>query len=253
MGTVGEVLCLLFAGHAVGDFCLQTDSLAFEKERSRAAMLRHCAIYAMAMAAATALVVFGMRCDLRAALGAWAGLSLAHALIDGIARPLLKRFCPGDLRSFLLDQLLHLACCALAALYLAPRNMAELSPYWSETLVWVASLLLSGAPVCVLVKLILGELRDAAHDPSDATVQPGEPVNSGRVIGILERLLVCTLALLGEFGAIAFVITAKSIARYEKMKDDKVFAEIYLVGTLASVAGAIAVPLVVRWMAGLPA
>lgn len=73
------------------------------------------------------------------------------------------------------------------------------------------------------------------------------------MIGILERLLVCTFALLGEFGAIAFVITAKSIARYGKMKDDKVFAEIYLVGTLASVAGAIAVPLVVRWMAGLPA
>lgn len=251
MGTVGEVLCLLLAGHAVGDFCLQTDSLAFEKERSKAAMLRHCAIYAMAMVVAIALVVFGMRCDLWAALGAWAGLSLAHALIDGIARPVLKRLCPGDLRSFLLDQLLHFACCALAALYLAPRSMAELSSYWSETLVWVASLLLSGAPVCVLVKLVLGVLREVAHDASSDTVQPGEPVNSGRVIGILERLLVCTLTLLGEFSAIAFVITAKSIARYEKMKDDKDFAEIYLVGTLASVASAIAVPLLVRWMVAL--
>ncbi len=247
MAIVGEALCLLLAGHAVGDFWLQSDDLASKKDRSGAAMLRHSVIYATAMAVAAALVAIGLRCDPWARV-AWAGLSLAHALIDGIVRPVLKRLCPGDLRRFLLDQALHLICCVLAALYLAPRSAVGLTPYWSETLIWAASLLLSGVPVCVLVKLVLGELREGAHDASNDTVRPGEPVNSGRVIGILERLLVCTLTLLGEFSAIAFVITAKSIARYEKMKDDKVFAEIYLVGTLASVAGAIAVPLLVRWM-----
>ena len=251
MAIVGEALCLLLAGHAVGDFWLQSDDLASKKDRSGAAMLRHGVIYAAAMAVAAALVAIGLRCDPWAVLVAWVGLSLAHALVDGIARPVLKRLCPGDLRRLLLDQALHLICCVLAVLYLAPRGAVGLASYWSETLVWAASLLLSGAPVCVLVKLVLGELREVAHDASSDTVQPGEPVNSGRVIGILERLLVCTLTLLGEFSAIAFVITAKSIARYEKMKDDKVFAEIYLVGTLASVAGAIAVPLLVRWMVAL--
>lgn len=43
------------------------------------------------------------------------------------------------------------------------------------------------------------------------------------------------------------MVAAKSIARYEKLKDDKTFAEVYLVGTLASVATAIFLPLFVRW------
>jgi hypothetical protein len=38
---------------------------------------------------------------------------------------------------------------------------------------------------------------------------------------------------MGQYAAIALVLTAKSIARYDMLKD-KVFAEYYLLGTLLS-------------------
>ena len=96
----------------------------------------------------------------------------------------------------------------------------------------------------MLVKLLLGSLRRDAAFPDGFRK---DAVNSGRAIGMLERAIVGVLTLLGQYDAIAFVVAAKSIARYEKLKDDKTFAEVYLVGTLASVATAIFLPLFVRW------
>jgi hypothetical protein len=55
----------------------------------------------------------------------------------------------------------------------------------------------------------------------------------GRLIGILERLMIFGLALSGQYGAIGFVLTAKSIVRFKEM-ENRQFAEYYLVGTLFS-------------------
>lgn len=55
----------------------------------------------------------------------------------------------------------------------------------------------------------------------------------GSLIGILEREIILMLGLMQQFGAIGFVLTAKSLARYKQL-EDKDFAEKYLVGTLLS-------------------
>lgn len=57
---------------------------------------------------------------------------------------------------------------------------------------------------------------------------------AGATIGILERILTLTLVLLGQYTALILVLTAKSIARFEELKNRK-FAEYYLIGTLSSV------------------
>jgi len=59
--------------------------------------------------------------------------------------------------------------------------------------------------------------------------------NMGLIIGMLERILVATFILVGQYTSIAFVITAKSIARFKQLEDQS-FAEKYLIGTLSSVA-----------------
>lgn len=41
---------------------------------------------------------------------------------------------------------------------------------------------------------------------------------------------------LGQYAAAGFVLTAKSIARYERISKDTEFAEYYLLGTLLSAA-----------------
>ena len=46
-------------------------------------------------------------------------------------------------------------------------------------------------------------------------------------------MIIAILLLNNQFGAMGFVLTAKSIARFKQM-EDKNFAEKYLIGTLTS-------------------
>jgi hypothetical protein len=75
------------------------------------------------------------------------------------------------------------------------------------------------------------------------------PAQVGATIGVLERLLIVTLLLVGADAAIGFVVAAKTIARF-RLLDDRDFAEYYLLGTLASVSVAIVTALAAR--AALP-
>ena len=90
-----------------------------------------------------------------------------------------------------------------------------------------------------------------AQDPavSDRDRAPVPPAQVGATIGVLERLLIVTLLLVGADAAIGFVVAAKTIARF-RLLDDRDFAEYYLLGTLASVSVAIVTALAAR--AALP-
>lgn len=68
---------------------------------------------------------------------------------------------------------------------------------------------------------------------------------SGRWIGILERTLVIILVAMNAWQGIAFVFTAKSLARYKQL-DNRDFAEYYIVGTLVSILIGIAGGLLIR-------
>ena len=62
--------------------------------------------------------------------------------------------------------------------------------------------------------------------------------NAGTYIGMLERIIILLLGILGLYGSIALVLTAKSLARFKQL-EDKSFSEKYLVGTLMSLIIAI--------------
>ncbi len=91
----------------------------------------------------------------------------------------------------------------------------------------------------------------AAQDPPGAERERAAvpPAQVGATIGVLERLLIVTLLLVGADAAIGFVVAAKTIARF-RLLDDRDFAEYYLLGTLASVSVAIVTALAAR--AALP-
>jgi len=57
--------------------------------------------------------------------------------------------------------------------------------------------------------------------------------NAGRVIGMLERILIFTLILAGEITVIGFIIAAKGFTRFKEL-DKRDFAEYVLIGTLLS-------------------
>ena len=57
--------------------------------------------------------------------------------------------------------------------------------------------------------------------------------NTGRVIGLLERLFVVIFVLMGQYAAIGFILAAKGVARFQDFKS-RTFAEYVLIGTLLS-------------------
>lgn len=57
---------------------------------------------------------------------------------------------------------------------------------------------------------------------------------AGRMIGTIERIIMLFFLLIKQYSSVGLVLTAKSIARYNKISEDKEFAEYYLLGTLLS-------------------
>lgn len=73
---------------------------------------------------------------------------------------------------------------------------------------------------------------------------------SGRMIGILERSLSLILILVGQWAAIVILVAAKSIARFDELKDRR-FSEYYLIGTLSSLLVAVLTGLVLMSLLGV--
>ncbi|GIO22706.1 DUF3307 domain-containing protein [Oceanobacillus sp. J11TS1] len=69
----------------------------------------------------------------------------------------------------------------------------------------------------------------------------------GKLIGYIERLLVIILTVIGSYPSIAFIIAAKSIARFKQL-DDRNWAEYFLLGTLSSVFLGVVLGLIAQWV-----
>ena len=67
----------------------------------------------------------------------------------------------------------------------------------------------------------------------------------GAKIGLLERLLILIFLIVNQYAAIGLVLTAKSIARYQKISDHQEFVDYYLCGTLFSVISVVVLFLVI--------
>jgi hypothetical protein len=74
--------------------------------------------------------------------------------------------------------------------------------------------------------------------------------NRGRIIGVLERILLYSFVLQAQYGAIGFILAAKAFTRFKAL-DDRPFAEYVLVGTLLSACLALANGGLVRWLLGV--
>lgn len=54
------------------------------------------------------------------------------------------------------------------------------------------------------------------------------------ILGNIERFIMILFLGYNQYSAIGLVLTAKSIARYDKISKEEDFAEYYLLGTLMS-------------------
>lgn len=95
----------------------------------------------------------------------------------------------------------------------------------------------------IFIKIFINDLMpekstsDAINAISDSTASNGAK-NGGFIIGILERILIFISMLIDYYSIIGFILTAKSIARFNKLSDQR-FAEYFIIGNLISFTSAI--------------
>jgi hypothetical protein len=69
--------------------------------------------------------------------------------------------------------------------------------------------------------------------------------NTGRIIGLLERIFVFLFVLLNQFAAIGFILAAKGVTRFRDF-ESRTFAEYVLIGTLISALLAMGIAFLVK-------
>lgn len=229
----------LLVTHILGDFYLQSETLAKRKETAFRYVSLHGLIYLL--------------CSVLCAVPLWSWplllvqvcLAASHFLVDSI-KFLLTKNKPQNAAVFTLDQIIHLLLIASAssilvyngvALMLSPAVGALLNKIFSEpqtVFIWTGMLLMAYKPANIMIKRLLDRYK-----PAEETTGQGK--NAGAFIGTLERIIMLALLSVGQYSAIGLVLTAKSVARYNKIAEEKNFAEYYLLGTLLSALYAIVV------------
>lgn len=81
-----------------------------------------------------------------------------------------------------------------------------------------------------------GELLDLKDNLVEEKKKSKSVKKAGSYIGFFERIIIIIFISLEAYSAIGFVLTAKSVARYDNITKDQQFAEYFLIGTLYSMA-----------------
>jgi hypothetical protein len=244
-------ILLAVLAHVIADFLLQTSTMAAKKNNLK---ISGYLIHGLIVFGTLAILLLGY--DLRTALLYSAIICLLHILTD-----FLKGICcksgnqTVDLVSFLIDQGIHLAVLLYVWPFFNWRPNPVISSFYQHLfppkaiIVFQQSHLtknglnidhfLAGAIVYILVCFGGAVLiRKILNIVNNTAGQIKAQQKAGATIGLVERLIILTLVLNGALGSIAFILTAKSIARFNEL-NDKNFAEYYLIGTLTSTALAI--------------
>lgn len=99
-------------------------------------------------------------------------------------------------------------------------------------LAWILALLLIYKPSAILIQKILKLYKPSTEKTQNNIISKDN--NAGRVIGMIERTIMLIFLAIGQYSSVGLVLTAKSIARYDKISKEQDFAEYYLLGTLLS-------------------
>lgn len=238
-----EYFMLLVFAHIIGDFYVQTNNIAKKKKHQFLWVLLHGLLYWIVVLAVT-LPVMSMQVALFGSLSAVVHIVIDIAKYFYISKKVKKRLqIPGIERNiFFIDQALHLLSIVLIAYFYAIQGNTISVHYnveqflqtigMSEALLlsWAVVLLVIHKPANIAISLLLTPYKPKEKGDVSNLMDK----KAGRFIGTLERIIIIFLIFLKQYSAIGLVLTAKSIARYDKITKDPAFSEYYLLGTLLS-------------------
>ena len=244
------LISVLVTLHVLGDFYLQTEKIARDKKKSYRGVVVHAIQYCIPFLLALIFVRFNalfLLCLILAVLAHFAVDSLKYWMSKN---HLYKKYFEKPALVFLADQLLHIFLLLLIALLYV--KVSTVTPLLYLYDIWADLLELVGLnPVFAIKWLLVGlliikpanitfNLFFSTFKPEEEAAMDLSQQRAGAVIGILERFLIVFFISINQYSALGFILTAKSIARYDAISRDRKFAEYYLIRTLVSVVFSVA-------------
>lgn len=237
------VFIILLLAHILGVFYFQSQKLSEQKEKSLSKVLLHGIIYSL-----VCLIVIIPVINIWLIIAA-AFISITHLIINLLKLMIVNRFNKVNKEItriiYIIDQIMHIIFIFIASIFVALNSSSlNISPWIDnifkvmeinklQALSWLLLILIAWKPTNITIKKALSSYKPVENNEEETVI------NAGSFIGFLERMAILLFLSINQYSAIGLVLTAKSIARYNKISESKEFAEYYLLGTLLSTIFAI--------------
>ena len=212
----------LLLAHLLGDFLFQPTKWVVHKEVNKVAS-KYLYLHILIHFGITMLLLWDLK------LWRWGVIiALSHYFID-LSKIYANSYFKNKSIPFFIDQALHLVvlyCCAFSSDLLGNTIglLKEINWPLATAIVFV------NYPSSIIMAKLLEGMSDRIE--LDHKSLP----NAGKYIGIIERLFVLVFIILGRWEAIGLLITAKSVFRFNDLKESnsRKLTEYILIGTLLS-------------------
>ncbi|MDF9829156.1 DUF3307 domain-containing protein [Parabacteroides sp. PF5-6] len=230
-----KILLTQFMAHIIADFFAQPEYFSRKKQNGN---LRSWHIYCHVLIVFTTSLGMIFTCGF---IGYALAIAIIHFGIDILKSTIerrikeKKRINDEQLYTnhylFFADQIVHFFVIYVAVAVYCSRDgyvPNYLNLFTTHQLLTATGLLLCMKPTNILIRNCLSSLN--LYDKMGADKNDLE--RAGRWIGTIERIITLVLVMLQQYTAIGFIITAKSVLRYNDSKAGK--TEYVLIGTLLS-------------------
>lgn len=212
----------LFLAHLIADFLLQPYKWVIHKEANKARS-KYLYFHILVHFVVTMILLWDLE-SWKIALF----IALSHYLIDVTklyANPLFK----NKRIPFFIDQFLHIIVLYGCVYY---GNILGQTLFLVDRIDWplVTAIVFVSFPAAIIMSVLLEGMSD------QIALNHKSLPNAGKYIGIIERLFVLVFIILGRWEAIGLLITAKSVFRFNDLKEsnNRKLTEYILIGTLLS-------------------
>ncbi|PMH44659.1 hypothetical protein BCU68_12490 [Vibrio sp. 10N.286.49.B3] len=142
-------------------------------------------------------------------------VAVSHCLID-----LAKTYLDEKLRYFILDQVLHIIVLVAVALHVSQLELtlSALADViiTKNNLVIALAYIVMFKPTSIVIGSVLSKYTPEVNDENKGLI------SGGAIIEYLERTLILTFTITGQFSVVGFILAAKSIFRFGELNNPKI-------------------------------
>ena len=217
------ILLKLILAHLIGDFFLQPPKWVRDKEKKKLRskwLYVHIAIHLALML----LILWDMNY-----LPLILTIAAVHLVIDSLKILLQNK--RNKRLLFFIDQLLHIATILILMSLFYKSDFEFTISFGVSELLLITCLTFLTLPASFIMRTVFSKWNISKITKENQSLE-----DAGQYIGVLERLLVFIFIISGQWSAVGFLITAKSVFRFGDLtaSKERKLTEYILIGTLIS-------------------